>query len=465
MNGMFSRGLVYVCISLAAPVAARAQGEAPKKTEEEAHEAAVTRAAEVAQLKAVVDELQVKLRQARDEVQQALSQRDGQEQIADLRKQLQAARVEAERDRDEDEEEAERDRDEDEEEAERDRDEDEEEAERDRDEDEEEAERERDEDEEETERERDEDEAEDEREREEERAERDRDEDEEEAESERDEERTEQDRDEGQRALEQRNAQKQIAELREQLQAARKGAEREESGNAGGIHRAIGELRGEVRQLREEVQGLRKLLESRPAANQGAQRPLQREDLCHIRSRVAGEIVRIGAIEGDDREGRSIRAGDIVRKGQVLAVVCCDQISEKEYDLIEAITKQSVDERILEDFRVAYNKGALTPREMSEATRTVEVDRAAVHKLERTLRAWHVDEVDLVAIREHAQQHRADDDEADAEEQSLPWGQVKVLAPVDGVVLERNVSEGELVQLDAKLFLLQEAESAGNTPK
>jgi len=475
MNGIFLRGLLCVCISLAVQLEAPAQDEVQAKTEDEMQAAEQARAAESAQIKAAVTELQAKLQQAQDEVQQALEQRDGQEQTAELKEQLQAARAEADQTRAEAESQRrkleqallelkqnavelarERDR----------------------------------------------------------------------AAAAKHQTRAAQDaarrrlehfavqskhdpnsaeaqaqtggpgsRDErggrhvlfnaASEALERAEEERKLAEILQKLRALGRSEEanrieaqahewgitldqgprrlanamRKEAAVSEGVHRAIVELREEVRQLRDEVQGLRRMLEARPAANESASRALRREDLCHIRSRVAGEIVRLGTIEGDASEVRSIRAGDLVCKGQVLAVVCCDQIGEMQHELVEAIATLSADQRTLEEFRKVYQAGALTEREFSDQTRIVEVDQGEIRRLERTLHAWHVDEADLAAIREQAQRNAPNDSIAETGDARLPWGQVKVRAPVDGVVLERNISQGELIQLDSNLFILQAAEA------
>jgi hypothetical protein len=229
-------------------------------------------------------------------------------------------------------------------------------------------------------------------------------------------------------------------------------AVRQEPAGPGGILRAIEELKGEVHQLRKEVQVLREQLVQRPALNEGAGRTLRRDDLVHIHTRVAGEVVHVGKANSADGLARPIRAGDRVRKGDLLAVIRSDSIGDRQGELFDALNRAQHDRTILA--KIEASRDAVPEIYVLEAQRAVKADDNAVQRLEATLRASRIDEAELTAIRDQATRQAADDPDAELHDRST-WGQIRLVAPVDGVVIERNVKEGELVQPDAELFILE----------
>jgi biotin carboxyl carrier protein len=100
---------------------------------------------------------------------------------------------------------------------------------------------------------------------------------------------------------------------------------REQSRARGDVERAVDELRREVEQLRREVRDLRQSLQRAPGGNdssrQGGRRRYPTDgrraasELVSVAAHLRGEVVRLG------EEGRPIRVGDHVKKGETLAAL------------------------------------------------------------------------------------------------------------------------------------------------
>jgi cobalt-zinc-cadmium efflux system membrane fusion protein len=79
--------------------------------------------------------------------------------------------------------------------------------------------------------------------------------------------------------------------------------------------------------------------------------------------------------------------------------------------------------------------------------RAVDSDLIAVARAERTLRSWRLDEKEIAAVRAEAERLGR---KAGAADES--WARVEIRSPQDGVLLEKNVSKGDIVDTAADLF-------------
>jgi cobalt-zinc-cadmium efflux system membrane fusion protein len=174
--------------------------------------------------------------------------------------------------------------------------------------------------------------------------------------------------------------------------------------------------------------------------------------LVPIHSRFPGEVVRIGQTEEVNGRGerhlRPIRFGDTVQAGQLLAVVWSTDIGQKKSELVDALSKLALDETILKNLRRAGGV-AVPERQLIEAERSVEADKILVNSARRTLRSWRLTEGEIDAVLEEAKQlHQSQQQTAAAS----TWSELQIWAPRDGVVLEKNVNVGEVVDTNDNLF-------------
>jgi cobalt-zinc-cadmium efflux system membrane fusion protein len=174
--------------------------------------------------------------------------------------------------------------------------------------------------------------------------------------------------------------------------------------------------------------------------------------LVPIHSRFPGEVVRIGTTEEVNGRGEShsrpIRFGDTVKFGQLLAVVWSTDIGQKKSELVDALSKLALDETILKNLRRASGN-AVPERNLIEAERNVEADKILVNSARRTLRSWRLTEEEIDSVIEEAKQLRDNRQQTAA---AQTWSELQIWSPTDGVVLEKNVNVGEVVDTSDNLF-------------
>jgi cobalt-zinc-cadmium efflux system membrane fusion protein len=174
--------------------------------------------------------------------------------------------------------------------------------------------------------------------------------------------------------------------------------------------------------------------------------------LVPIHSRFPGEVVRIGQTEEvngrGERNSRPIRFGDNVKAGQLLAVVWSTDIGQKKSELVDALSKLTLDETILRNLHKA-GAMAVPERQFIEAERNVEADKILVNSARRTLTSWRLAAEEIDEVVQEAQQLRSDQQQTAA---AKTWSELQIRAPAPGVILEKNVNVGEVVDTSDNLF-------------
>jgi cobalt-zinc-cadmium efflux system membrane fusion protein len=174
--------------------------------------------------------------------------------------------------------------------------------------------------------------------------------------------------------------------------------------------------------------------------------------LVPVHSRFPGEVVRIGQTEEVNGRGerhlRPIRFGDAVKDGQLLAVVWSTDIGQKKSELVDSLSKLALDETILKNLSRAGGN-AVPERIFIEAERNVEADKILVNSARRTLRSWRLTEEEIDAVIEEAKQLRGSQQQTAA---AKTWSELQIWSPTEGVVLEKNVNVGEVVDTNDNLF-------------
>ncbi|HEX3657853.1 MAG TPA: efflux RND transporter periplasmic adaptor subunit [Pirellulales bacterium] len=181
--------------------------------------------------------------------------------------------------------------------------------------------------------------------------------------------------------------------------------------------------------------------------------------LTHVHTRFAGEVVEIGAVSGlpDDPEDRAtpverpVRFGDRVVQNQLLCVVWSKDLGEKKSELVDCLSRLFLDQETQKRLEELWKKGAVPERSVREAERSVESDMIAVSRAERTLRSWRLSTPDIEAIRAEAVRIHRNKGQWD-EDVRGQWARVEVRASIDGVVVEKNVTVGDVVDTQLDLF-------------
>jgi cobalt-zinc-cadmium efflux system membrane fusion protein len=141
----------------------------------------------------------------------------------------------------------------------------------------------------------------------------------------------------------------------------------------------------------------------------------------------------------------------------MLAVVWSKDLGEKKSELTEAFLTLRIDQETLNNLDELYQRGGVSPRSFREAQLKVESDQNAVSRIEATLHSWRLsqDEIDLVykQAQELTAANKGRTGKRDSESWKQ-WARVEVRSPIDGTILERNVTIGALVDTSTNLFMI-----------
>lgn len=173
--------------------------------------------------------------------------------------------------------------------------------------------------------------------------------------------------------------------------------------------------------------------------------------LARIHSRFEGHVMSLGTI-GKGKEARPLQFGDSVYKDQVLAVVWSKEIGQKKSELLDAYSQFSLNKATLERLKT-LKPGEVSEHVLRDAQRNYESALIAVQNGERTLRSWQLSETDILDIRHEADRlHREGSEQPAMAALREGWAELAIRAPFEGVILEKNVTIGELVDPSLDLF-------------
>jgi cobalt-zinc-cadmium efflux system membrane fusion protein len=183
--------------------------------------------------------------------------------------------------------------------------------------------------------------------------------------------------------------------------------------------------------------------------------------LVHVATRFGGEVMQLGVRGGTgDDANQTLRVGDHVKKGQRLAVLWSKEIGEKKSDLVDAISQLSLHQKLYTSLKSLQKEGGISARSAEEMQRAYESDLIQVERLRRTLRSWRLDEQELVEVENEAQRIRATatgdgtlpSPSSSPTQASATWADIDIRSPLDGVILEKNLTVGDIVNTDDDLF-------------
>ena len=177
--------------------------------------------------------------------------------------------------------------------------------------------------------------------------------------------------------------------------------------------------------------------------------------LAGVRTRFPGEVESVASVPRIGREGRTEEAvlsnGDLVSKGQLLAVVWSKDLGEKKSDLVDALVRQRLDEDTLRRYEGLLQSGSISEATARAQANQVSLDQSAVNKAERTLRTWKVTEEEIEAVRREADLIFERKGVRDKRKER-DWARVEVRAPLAGTVVEKNFTVGAIVDTSTDLF-------------
>ena len=208
--------------------------------------------------------------------------------------------------------------------------------------------------------------------------------------------------------------------------------------------------------------------------------------LARIRARFApARVVSLAQVwdyarKTGQTEYRELRPGDSVSKGDLLGVFYSVDVGSKKNDLLQALVQLNLDQEILD--RVEKNRIAIPEVMYLTYVRSVQGDRTEINRALNNLNLWDIPQDEIDALQAEAKKISADKDAwsktpegrwvnrvkqgADGKDNTAkekeketenPWGRVTLRAPLDGVIVERNVHKDEMV-VDNTVNLFQIAD-------
>lgn len=186
---------------------------------------------------------------------------------------------------------------------------------------------------------------------------------------------------------------------------------------------------------------------------------LDNNSLQRVHSRFSGEVVELGSATVPQAGSvstqasllftRLLQVGDTVKAGQILAVVWSKDLGEKKSELVEAVSKLKSDEKVFERLTELYKQGGTAERSLRDAERTVQSDKVAVDRAERTLKSWRLTDAEVALVKSEVEKLS---DASASRIDSASWARVDVRAARDGTILEKNLTVGDLVDTTTDLF-------------
>ncbi len=177
-----------------------------------------------------------------------------------------------------------------------------------------------------------------------------------------------------------------------------------------------------------------------------------------IRARFPGQIVELATIKGlrsqlpqlIDKGTRTIQYCDVVEAGFPIAIIWSKDLGEKKSQLADSLAKLRVEKQTAKNLLDLAKEGGVSERDLREQKAKVEQLVIAAFSAEATLRAYQVTEADIKQVKDSAEKiHLSQETD---KSYAHDWPQVIVTSPISGVIVEKNVTVGEIVDANADLF-------------
>ncbi len=184
--------------------------------------------------------------------------------------------------------------------------------------------------------------------------------------------------------------------------------------------------------------------------------------LGRVQSRFAGEVIAIAPADEPllDRQGKTVKGhtlsyGNRVVKNQLMAVVWSKDLGEKKSELVDWLVKLSLDEENLKELEDLWRKEAGSEANYRAAKNAVSGDLNNIARVRRTLDIWKVTPEEVKEIEEEAKRVLSSKNIRDLnqiKDNHGKWARVEVRAPFDGIIVEKNLAVGSMVDPTQDLF-------------
>lgn len=180
--------------------------------------------------------------------------------------------------------------------------------------------------------------------------------------------------------------------------------------------------------------------------------------LSHVHARFPGQIVELATVSGLKSQkakpasyfDRPLQNFDTVEEGMPLAVIWSKDLGEKKSALVEALVKLRVEKKTLEKYTTMTKDGTISDRQFREQQVKVEQGVLAAFSAEAILRAYQVSDADIKQVKDAAELiHQS---QVADKSYAADWPRVIVSAPIGGVIVDKLVTVGEIVDDNAEMF-------------
>lgn len=153
---------------------------------------------------------------------------------------------------------------------------------------------------------------------------------------------------------------------------------------------------------------------------------------------------------------RPVQFKDTVKKNQVLAVLYSKDLGEKKSELVNAWSQYNLDQKYYEEFEQLYKRGLTSEANVLQYRAAVQQDLNAVDKARRTLAVWQVSEEDMEALQQEAERllkmNVSERAQFKEQKKASNWAKVEIKAPFEGIVVEKNIAPGQIVDPTKDLY-------------
>ena len=180
--------------------------------------------------------------------------------------------------------------------------------------------------------------------------------------------------------------------------------------------------------------------------------------LSHVHARFPGTIFELATVKGLKSQQteplvpppRTLQNFDEVKQGVPLAVIWSTELGEQKSQLASSLAQLRLDKQTLERFKALTATGSISDREYREQQAKVEQGEISAFTAEARLRAYQVTDAEVQEVKDSADKiHRAQETD---KSYSADWPRVVVYAPIGGVIVDKAVTVGEIVDANADLF-------------
>lgn len=188
--------------------------------------------------------------------------------------------------------------------------------------------------------------------------------------------------------------------------------------------------------------------------------------LDRIQARFGGEVVKIEKVKvrkpggmSDDFVPRELQVGDWVKDGTLLAEVWSKDLGEKKAELVDTLVSLDRDQTYLKTIQQLVRDNVLPPLSAFQQQTVISQELNTLDKIRRTLDTWKVSPAEIQEIEDEAQRiinvkgKKETEKERETRKQKLKsWARVDVRAHISGVIVERNIRAGNIIDPTIDLF-------------